>query len=184
MTLQTRKQRFLRAVNIDANDANAKEQAISNCLRAAFGRNPTYTVPTQGRKSFHNAFGNELRTRSKKYQDGITEDAHIRIIESIANDLSERYGSILQNECLRIGTVQKALNLYLKIIWCIDPNWATPPHCPIDRIVLRAAHLYGNWTQLDTIEEYKDWVSKLRTYALSTGYSSLAEWELYIWNHS
>jgi hypothetical protein len=36
---------------------------------------------------------------------------------------------------MRIGLAQKALNLYLKYLWCLG-EIHEPPHCPLDSIVL------------------------------------------------
>lgn len=175
MTIQL-KQQFLASVRV-----NEKEQAIGNSLRAAFKRNPTYVVPVWNRGAFREEFAGEISSYGELYRNGIGESEHNQFIEDIAARLSGKYHSILQNSCLRIGTVQKALNLYLKIVWCLDPDWPLPPHCPIDRIVLNAAGIRGNWTQLNSIVTYKDWVSRLQQFAVDAGYNSLAEWELDLW---
>jgi hypothetical protein len=177
VSTDSKKQLFLRCVSV-----NAKEDAIGNSLRAAFRRNPTYAVPLWHRAPFREAFTNEIIAHGELYRNRMKESEHNQFIQDIAIRLSAEYGSVLQNGSLRIGIVQKALNLYLKIIWCLDPDWPIPPHCPIDRRVLSAAGINGNWTQLDSIAIYKDWVSRLRAHAARAGYSSLAQWELDFWN--
>ncbi len=177
MTIQSRKQEFLRSVSVQT-----REHAINNCLIASVRRNQTYAISFDGREPFRKAFTSELLTQSERYQIGVGENEHLNIIENIAKKLTETHGNILHGGCLRIGTVQKGLNLYLKMLWCLEADWPTPPHCPIDRIVLQAARIYENWTQLNSIAMYQEWVSKLHTHAARLGFSSLAEWELYTWN--
>lgn len=53
-----------------------------------------------------------------------------------AASLSSEYVSVLADGRMKIGHAQKALNLYLKYMWCA--GWVRePPHCPFDRIVLQ-----------------------------------------------
>lgn len=64
----------------------------------------------------------------------------------------------------RIGLAQKALNLYLKYLWCADLA-ARPPHCPVDAIILAAAGIKDAtpWTKLDSIDEYARLIERLRS---------------------
>lgn len=80
----------------------------------------------------------------------------------------------------RIGLAQKALNLYLKYLWCAGFA-ARPPHCPVDAIILESAGIRAAtpWTRLDSIEEYARLIEALR--AIASG-RPLAEWELEVWS--
>lgn len=178
-SLQENKNKFLKRIQVQT-----PTQGLDNCLSAALQHNPTYIRTQVNRSSFRRALINELWKQTEIYRYENTEEAHIKTISDIANSLSEQYTCILHNGRLRIGTVQKALNLYLKILWCIEPDWPIPPHCPIDRIILQAAHIRGNWTRLDCVDTYKNWVSQLQVHAESFNYSSLSEWELATWNRS
>ena len=90
----------------------------------------------------------------------------------------------------RIGTAQKALNLYLKYGWALGiiPE---PPHCPIDSNVLakiekcpRSAGCQicpnKTWTTICTTHEYLHFAQKAREAANAHG-QSLARWELEVW---
>ena len=44
----------------------------------------------------------------------------------------------------KIGHSQKLLNLMLKYYWCLEWLKYTPPHCPIDRMILVAAKVKIN----------------------------------------
>ena len=99
----------------------------------------------------------------------------------MADALSSDYKGDLVLGRLRIGTVQKALNLYLKTVWCMEPSWPTPPHCPVDRIILERAGINGSWTKLDSMSTYCEWIERLRKHASGNGFDSVAEWELCAW---
>lgn len=158
------------------------ETALSNSLRAALQHNPTYvTSSAQERGAFGNAFKGELTARGLLCCSPVTDGEHLAAIQGIAKALSEQYKRILKDGHLRIGAVQKALNLYLKFLWCLDPTRPTPLHCPIDRTVLRAGGIKGVWTRLDKISVYWKWILELRAYSESNGYANLAEWELDVW---
>ena len=178
MTVQSKKQDFLQYLGVET-----KSQATRTLLWAALRHNLTYkdTATAGDRRRFGIAFKKELVALAERYQNGVTENEHIGFIEEVAIRLSEAYGEILQGDCLRIGTVQKGLNLYLKILWCLDPEWPTPPHCPIDRQILQAACIYSNWTDLNSLSTYKDWIAKIKTQVVNGEYESLAEWELCTW---
>ena len=79
---------------------------------------------------------------------------------------------------LRHDSAQKALNLYLKLLWCLG-KVKEPPHCPFDSIVISKLGKKLNWTELDDIQPYKDLVNSARTLA---GKLSIAKWELEIYN--
>ena len=77
-----------------------------------------------------------------------------------------------------IGICQKLLNLYLKYLWCIN-EISMPPHCPIDSIVLKEANIKFNWTEIDTLDQYKNIINSIKS---TIGCLPLAVWELSIYN--
>lgn len=175
------KQKFLQVTHV-----TSARDAVNNAITAALQRNPTYepSASNAERAAFRYAFAECLRRYAEQYRKQVTERQHLDIIEQISYELSTQFTSILINGRLRIGTCQKALNLYLKFLWCLDDNWAAPLHCPVDRIVLQAAGVSDAWTKLDSIEIYAEWITKIRSTALVYGASSVAEWELQIWNQN
>jgi len=175
------KQKFLQATHVTCN-----REAVHNAITAALQRNLTYEAraSTADRATFRYAFAECLHRYAEQYRNQVTERQHLDIIEQISYELSTQFTSILIHGRLRIGTCQKALNLYLKFLWCLDANWPAPLHCPVDRIVLQAAGLSDAWTKLDSIETYAEWITKIRATALAYGASSVAEWELQLWNQN
>jgi hypothetical protein len=74
---------------------------------------------------------------------------------------------------MRIGIAQKAVNLYLKFLWCY--GWIPePPHCPIDRTVLEEVGDNSSWTKIKDIPEY---VEKIKKIEAKKGDKSFSEWE-------
>jgi len=170
-------------MNIQAQKSNFIHKVLAdNAILAALQRNKTYIAGSIDSGPFRAAFADQLIAQSDKYACFFDDDAHRDVIVETSDRLSTDFGAILSDGRLRIGTAQKALNLYLKSLWCMDPNWATPPHCPIDRRILEIAGIGENWTQLDSIDTYRDWIEKLRGHALHEGFESLAEWELFTWS--
>src|SRR5664280_1058689 len=110
------------------------------------------------------------------YKNAVSDSDHVANIDALCKRLTEPYGSVLAGGKLRVGSAQKALNLHLKYMWCLG-RIAMPPHCPIDSIVLVNIPGCGSirWTHLDSLNEYRDLISKARSVA---GKESLAVWEL------
>src|SRR5665213_3614826 len=141
MCLEDKKRIFLKQVQV-----NVIEEACGNALRASLQHSGTYSNAVADRSSFQNSLKESLRRELEIYHYGVSEEDHLDRIQSLASNLSGTYSDILKNGRFRIGIAQKALNLYLKIAWCLNADFATPPHCPIDRGVLNHAGIYANWT--------------------------------------
>jgi hypothetical protein len=132
------------------------------------------------RKPFQDSLRGILEEMAVDYAECVSEEAHVANIEQLAKRLTEKHPDILADGGMRIGLAQKALNLYLKYLWCLG-EISEPPHCPLDSIVL--GHVPGCkdvcWTRMKTIEEYCDVIAKVKVAAAGR---SLAQWELALWN--
>lgn len=157
--------------------------AASNSIQAALQHNPTYgpSVDEKDKHCFRVDWATLLASTAAGYRSTRSDDEHCTALEIIADSLSNRHASILLDGRLRIGAVQKAFNLYLKFMWCMEHNRPAPPHCPIDRPILEYVGIRSNWTAIKDISTYRDLIESLRSHATSDGYSSLAEWELKTW---
>jgi hypothetical protein len=157
-------------------------QVFSMTLAATTQRAKMYANDTQDRRAFQAGLRTLLEKLSKGYKLEVNDAEHLANIEELTKQLSEQHGTVLVNGRFRIGQSQKALNLYLKYLWCLG-EIAMPPHCPIDAIVL--AHVTGfkeeRWTQLDSIERYQQIIEAARHEAKGV---SLAVWELGLYNGS
>src|SRR5258706_7444690 len=131
------------------------------------------------RKNFRSALRLALENLAQQYDAPVTDDRHVSNIDDLARTLSNQHPEAFNASRFRIGSAQKALNLYLKMLWCFDCI-PTPPHCPFDRVVL--SRLPGcesvKWTQLDSLPEYERIVRCARS--VSNGVS-LADWELHLY---
>jgi hypothetical protein len=134
---------------------------------------------TDERNQFRLALRRWLENAAEQYRAPVTDDHHIANIDNLAKTLSKQQARALNGSRFRIGSAQKALNLYLKMLWCLE-RIPMPPHCPFDRIVL--SHVPGceglNWTQLDSLSDYEHIVQCARSVANGV---PLAEWELHLY---
>lgn len=173
--MNTEQERFLR------------EELLTLTINGALGRSRTYSKFASAedkkklKKKLLEDLRQELREIAKQYKTPVAERTHISNIQKLANALSSKYPAILTDGRFRIGVAQKALNLYLKYLWCAGLA-PVPPHCPFDRRIIEK--LLGcsglNWTYLDKIDDYEDLVRQARKIA---GSMSLSEWELKVWNN-
>ena len=122
-----------------------------------------------------------LDRASFAYERTRTDDEHCHTMTQLAGEIGDQHGHILQNQIFRIGIVQKALNLYLKYLWCLDLI-PPPPHCPFDRGIIAQLGIPNppNFTQIETIAVYMNLVVAARRLSGAEGLG-LAEWELLHW---
>jgi len=152
---------------------------LSNTQGASFQRGNMYAknATDEQKKSFQEDFRMRLRGLARSYTKQISDEEHCNTIQDFATQLSQSHHNALANERLRIGTAQKAVNLFLKFLWSVDfiPE---PPHCPVDRIVLEELRDPRNWTQMDDIKEYQEIIASIRKLP---GGKSPSQWEDDLW---
>jgi len=160
-----------------------KNEILTSTIVGGLGRG--YSVYKKGvqendKNKLKNLLRETLDNYSKIYKDKVNEKHHIENIKRFAEDITDKYARILQDNRFRIGRAQKLLNLYLKYLWTLGliPK---PPHCPFDSVIISRLGLDIKWTQLDSIEDYKLLVKRAKEAAERNGLS-IAEWELRIWN--
>jgi hypothetical protein len=155
-------------------------------VRAAHQRNQTFAKDVgyndAARKILRDDLYRGLRNLEDAYRaGGVSDDRHIDKIVQLADGVTKDPTEALHGSRYRIGTAQKAVNLYLKYLWCADLI-AEPPHCPFDnQIIGRLPNVpreWRNWTTVDDPEAYERWVQEARTLARDR---SLARWELDVW---
>ncbi|OGP70694.1 MAG: hypothetical protein A2Y80_03390 [Deltaproteobacteria bacterium RBG_13_58_19] len=162
-------------------DKFLKNEFLTMSVFGGLGRSGTYSksATEEARKNFRNDLRDKLDEISREYQSMVTEEEHLSNIRRLSDELSSQFSHCLKNGRFRIGIAQKALNLYLKYLWCVNLI-APPPHCPFDSIVI--SHLPDckdlNWTSIDNIEVYSRLVKAARRVAKD---KPLPEWELEIW---
>jgi hypothetical protein len=157
------------------------EQVLASCVAASFQHAKVYAAKA------NEAQRAELRARLQKilselgsrYENPLQEEAHLRNIDELAEQMSNARVGTLAAGRFRIGIAQKALNLYLKYLWCLG-RIGLPPHCPFDsRVIAQLPKVVRtSWTQLDSLETYSTLVKSAREQAAPR---PLAEWELEFW---
>ncbi|RLC28823.1 MAG: hypothetical protein DRH37_08815 [Deltaproteobacteria bacterium] len=153
-------------------------------INAALQRSNTYGEfsPNDKRWNMRVYMQSQLEEITQEYKDEVDDKKHMKNISVFANAISAEHGSILKDGRFRIGIAQKALNLYLKYMWC-QGKIGRPPHCPFDGIVINELRQLDKnaeyrWTKSDSISDYRKWVEAAKKEA---GDMSLAEWELNVW---
>lgn len=159
-----------------------EDEFFSMTLMATVQRGKLYREGSSEaeRDAFRRGLRSELARLAEQYRAVVSEDQHLENIESLADGLSRAHANALNGGRFRIGSAQKALNLYLKYMWCLG-RIPTPPHCPFDFMILSRLPNCRNvrWTQLDSLSEYEQIVSHAKATA---GTIPLAEWELHLYN--
>jgi hypothetical protein len=113
------------------------------------------------------------------YEAPVPEAQHLTNIGQLADNLSAEHPLLLRGGRFRLGPAQKALNLYLKYLWCVGLLNVAPPHCPFDFFVIGQLGLNIRWTELDSMEGYQQLVAAAQAAAHGVG---LARWELELYN--
>ena len=169
-----------------------RDQSMINSITGAFQHAGIYIsgLPESdpNKKRVRDTLKEQIVKLAKSYQNTVTDSDHCSNIEQLANFISSEFHGkgVLRNDRFRIGISQKALNLYLKYLWCLD-EIPTPPHCPIDRIIIQKLGIpqqqqsQYDWTKLDCIQKYKYLISRCRENLEAL---SIAEWELQVWGFS
>jgi hypothetical protein len=158
------------------------DEFFSLVIQATLQRSQTYdqNATDTGKDAFKDELRSLLESISESYKDKVSEDEHIKNIDRISAELSEKHAATLENGRFRIGSAQKALNLHLKYLWCLGII-CEPPHCPFDSIIIKElpSSVAVNWTELDDLGKYQSLVAEAMKLS---GDQSLATWELVKYN--
>ncbi|MDQ7003852.1 MAG: hypothetical protein Q9N67_02570 [Ghiorsea sp.] len=143
-------------------------------------RSGVYTdnVSDANKSEFRNNVRNKINilVKNKYTKSSVTSKEHISNLIEIQKWINTNHSQVLKNRNIKLGIVQKLVNLYLKYQWCLGLI-KTPPHCPFDRIIISKMKLPNPpaWTKLESVDTYKMLVKKATELA---GNKSIAEWEL------
>jgi hypothetical protein len=169
-----------------ATRAFLRSEFFSMTLAATTQRSKLYTadLTEAERLPFQISLRIALEKISEEYVRSVSDTAHINNIQKLADDLSIKHPELLRDGCMRFGHAQKALNLYLKYLWCLK-DIRRPPHFPIDSIILKKIPKFTQvrWTKLTDSSKYKSIIAAARLKSQLSG-ESLAAWELREYNAS
>lgn len=153
-------------------------QVLASCRLASFQRANVYAKEAldDQRKRLHERLDLALSEIGRRYSVSISDSDHVRNIEELAARLSKECGPALAKGRMRLGIAQKALNLYLKYLWCLR-RIPMPPHCPLDSRIMEylPQDQRVSWTKIKDASEYNKVIAAAKAVA---GTTPLAEWEL------
>jgi hypothetical protein len=163
-----------------AKDAFLVRAAFGSTLAGTAQRGNLYKKGASDttRDEFREALRKSLERLTKRYRKRVSSAQHSANIKKLSDQLTASHKRALQGGRFRIGSAQKALNLYLKFMWCFG-RIERPPHCPFDARVLSKIPNCKKvkWTSLDSIDEYRRIVKEAEGKAKAERLS-LAEWEM------
>lgn len=163
-----------------------RQTALFNAIGAAFQHALIYLdgIDNYAKEKLKRDLEEHLRRVETQYRGSVSPEKHLHTIADVVKGMSRKHPHILKNGRFRVGIAQKAVNIYLKLLWCY--GWIPePPHCPIDSIVLaEVGDRKTKWTKMDDIEDYLAAIERIQAYIRQTGeMMSLSKWELYVWNN-
>jgi hypothetical protein len=163
-----------------------RQTALFNAIGAAFQHALIYVdgSDNDAKEQFKHDLEEHLRRIETQYKGSVSSEKHLQTIADVVKGMSRKHTHILKDGRFRVGIAQKAVNIYLKLLWCY--GWIPePPHCPIDSIVLAEVRdRQTRWTKMDCIEEYRAAIERIQAYIRQTGaMTSLSKWELCVWNN-
>lgn len=167
-----------------------RHELMALTIQGAFQRANVYATNASDeseRVKLRESLASKLRDLESQYFNPVSEQQHKVNIEKIAAELTGEFKGrhLLCDDRFRIGIAQKALNLYLKYLWCLG-EVARPPHCPFDGGIIAKLKLSEpekkrlEWTKLASLDDYQMLVNAGLERAKAEDLS-LPEWELEHW---
>jgi hypothetical protein len=123
---------------------------------------------------------NQLNTIAVNYESVVDEQQHINNIEELIRCLSVNCREFLNEGRATFGFAQKALNSYLKYLWCVS-RIPRPPHCPFDTIILGLVNPPADCERRWTYGEKDDYIKWVTAAKLKANGEALSDWELREW---
>lgn len=125
----------------------------------------------------------EFRANTKKF---LFKNVYLRYagksinakqLEKIIESLQQKHKGVkyINERGLKYGNAQKFVNLYLKAMW-LTGYLKTPPHFPVDSIMIHELGFGFKWTNMDK-PEYDEVIKRAETTSKIKKYKNTAEWE-------
>src|SRR6266481_4559253 len=125
---------------------------LSSSISGALQHSPTYTnASNKDREKLQRVLRAKLLELAAKYSTdvAVTTEEHLKNTQELAAHAKQHCEKFLQGGKLRLGVAAKALNLYLKYLWCVRRLKVPPPHCPFDHTVIYdLLGFHDKWTEV------------------------------------
>jgi hypothetical protein len=160
--------------------------ALKDSLGSTRGGRAVYKKDLEHDDAFKESLKSELRVLAGQYSgQDVLDEPHIQNIKGLISRLELAHRDILNEGVLKFGFAAKALNVYLKHLWCGKPNLdIRPTHCPFDNNIVQELGLASGhehrWTYAEE-KDYREWVRLAYIAAEAEGKATLSEWELTKW---
>ena len=199
-SLQREKAFFLSKFDLKPKQARWLDKGLRDAMRASARRTHLYRPGTTQAERNHvrSGWSQDLKRLAYLYAANGSEfatqaqfETDLMALRAFMNkNYSNYFEAVVVNGYapgFRIAHAQKSLSLVLKHFWCND-EMDEPPCCPVDRRILATADAVGSaakWTDLDTLDAYHEKLERLRRASAKSVIQpvSLAQWELYAFNH-
>ncbi len=199
-SLQREKASFLKKFDLMPKQPGWLDKGLRDAMQASARRGHLYRpgMKQAERNRVRYGWSQELERLACAYAaNGLTFTNQVQFetdLMALREFMNKNYGGYFETTVVdgyppgfRIAHAQKSLSLVLKHFWC-NGEMEEPPCCPLDRLILMIAGAPGSeakWTDLDTLNEYHKKLERLYTASANSAIQpiSLAEWELYAFNH-
>jgi hypothetical protein len=160
--------------------------AVKDSLGSTRNGRAVYAKGVKHDDAFKDVLISELRGLARKYfGQNVLDEPHYENIRGIISRLEQDHGAVLNEGVLKYGFVAKAVNVYLKHLWCGKPDLdVRPTHCPFDDNIIRELGLGSEFEHRWTFaseKDYREWVRLAYIAAQADGGLTLSEWELKKW---
>lgn len=138
------------------------------------------------RKKFAVALIKAVKKLRKTQDEKRPKEDLADVIESVLKKIKDH--KILKKNKLSFGIAQKAVNLFLKYLWCLNISKQLPPHCPIDGQILKEIKwnsrkemgMAKNWSDF----ERRDYEWAINIIKGEANKIPVTHWELMKWKSS
>lgn len=159
--------------------------ALRNSVNASLQRLTIYKagVTHDQKRAFRETLKGWLKQLALRYYAWeYDEEKYFSEISALRNYLLAQHGDILAK--MTIGVCQKSITLWLKYLWLSGDPSKKPIFATLDRGIMKSAKVPHppNWSDIDTIDDYRRVVDHIDNHAKEKGFGSGAVWEAETWS--
>ncbi|MCF7837111.1 MAG: hypothetical protein K9N49_00615 [Candidatus Marinimicrobia bacterium] len=172
------------------NPMRTRDKALSSAIMAAVQHNSLYRrgLSTARKADVIAAWKECLVEIAKRYRIPQAVDTYENDIQTLRDNMNREFSDAFYSQPheryhtdpgFRISHAQKSISVFLKHLWCMN-DVATPPQCPVDSRILKAAgkrYPDTKWGYVNSLADHREKIAHLIR-AKGDDRKALAEWEL------